>query len=99
MSRAMSVRVWAGLVLLAGVLLSAADGQQPAGKNPAGPAAGAVGTKLKRAVYEVQHATAKDLADLLTKLYRSEAGVQTLAAPTGNAVVITAPAGTLDEVL
>jgi type II secretory pathway component GspD/PulD (secretin) len=95
----MCVRIVAGLVLLAGVLLSAADGRQPAGKNPAGPAAGAGGPKLKRAVYEVQHATAKDLADLLAKLYKPDAAVQTLAAPAGNAVVITAPAGTLDEVL
>jgi type II secretory pathway component GspD/PulD (secretin) len=95
----MCVRVSAGLLLLASALLTAAGAQQPGGKDSAAPAAGAGGPKLKRAVYEVQHATAKDLADLLTKLYKSEAGVQTLAAPAGNAVVITAPAGTLDEVL
>jgi type II secretory pathway component GspD/PulD (secretin) len=94
----MCVRACGSLVLLAGVAL-AVGGQAPGGKDPAAPASGGAGPKLKRAVYEVQHATAKDLADLLTKLYKSEAGVQTLAAPAGNAVVVTAPAGTLDEVL
>jgi type II secretory pathway component GspD/PulD (secretin) len=96
MCRAMAIRLSGGLVLLACVGLYAAQGQQPGGQDSA-PGTGA--RKLKRAVYEVQHATAKDLADLLAKLYKSEAGVQTLAAPAGNAVVITAPAGTLDEVL
>jgi hypothetical protein len=99
MSRTTSVRLAGCVVLLACVVLSAARGQQPGGKGPSGPAAGASGPKLKRAVYEVQHATAKDLADLLAKLYKSEAGVETLTAPAGNAVVVTAPAGTIDEVL
>jgi Flp pilus assembly secretin CpaC len=99
MSRTMCVRLSGCIVLAACFVLSAARGQQPGAKQPAGAPGGAGGPKLKRAVYEVQRATAKDLADLLAKLYKSEAGVQTLAAPAGNAVVITAPAGTLDEVL
>jgi type II secretory pathway component HofQ len=50
-------------------------------------------------VYEVKHGIARDLAELLVKVYKTEPLVQVLAAPAGNALVIGAPSETLDEML
>src|SRR5439155_23404455 len=96
MSRSALLR-WSGsLLLLTCFALSAASGQQPGGL-PGAPSPGA--SQVKRVVYEAKHGIARDLAELLTKVYKTEPRVQVLAAPAGNALVIGAPSEALDEVL
>jgi type II secretory pathway component GspD/PulD (secretin) len=91
MSKAGSIRVVACLGLLACFGLCTALGQQP-GQS-------AAGQKVKHVVYDVKHGAARDLAELLGKLYKAEPAVQALPAPVRNALVLSAPANTMDEML
>jgi general secretion pathway protein D len=93
------VRVAGCLGLLGCLGLHTAQGQPPSGTAPGQPTKADSAPKLKRVVYDVKHAPAKDLAELLTKLYKSDPAVQALSAPAGNALVLSAPAGTMDEVV
>jgi type II secretory pathway component GspD/PulD (secretin) len=87
MTKFRSLRLASSLLVLTCFGLSAGWGQQ------------AGGPPVKRVVYQVKHGLAGDLAVLLGKVYKAEPRVQALAAPSGNALVIGAPADTLDEVL
>jgi len=60
---------------------------------------GAAGQKIRHVVYDVKHGASQDLAELLAKLYKGESGVQALAAPAGNALVLSAPASAMDDIL
>jgi type II secretory pathway component GspD/PulD (secretin) len=84
------------VAVLACLGATAVPAQDPTGKAPA---PGASGQKIKRVVYDVKHGVARDLADLLGKLFKDDANVQALATPTGNAVALSAPADVVDEVL
>jgi len=55
--------------------------------------------KLKRTVYVVQHGSAKDLAEALTKHFKSDKDVQILAEPASNCLLINAPDAASDELL
>jgi hypothetical protein len=98
MSRATVVRLSGCLVLLAGLGLFAVRGQGPGGEAP-GKQGKEEGPKPKRVVYEVKRGVAKDLSELLGKVYKGEPGVQVLPAPAGNALVISAPPAVCEEVL
>ncbi len=98
MSRAMVFRLCGGLAVMAAAGLYAARAQPPAkgeaaGRNPGGQA------QVKRLVYDVKLGVARDLADVLGKLFKADSDVQVLVAPAGNALVIAAPAKTADEIL
>jgi type II secretory pathway component GspD/PulD (secretin) len=83
-------------LLLLSCLGLSAGGQQPGGLSTS-TSTGA--PQVKRVVYDVKHGIARDLAELLVKVYKTEPRVQVLAAPAGNALVIGAPSETLDELL
>jgi general secretion pathway protein D len=99
MSRVTVVRLFGCLVLLLCLGLFAARAQQPGGGAATGPGKGGQAQKPKRIVYEVKRGVAKELSELLGKLYRGDPGVQVLPAPAGNALVISAPPAAAEEVL
>jgi hypothetical protein len=74
--------------------LCSARAQPPARSSPAGGE-----NAVKRLVYDVKLGVAKDLADVLGKLFRADAAVQVLVAPAGNTLVIAAPAKTAEEIV
>jgi type II secretory pathway component GspD/PulD (secretin) len=92
MSRAIPIRIVGCLLILTCCWLSIAAGQDPTGKAAAG-----VGQPVKQVVYDVKHGVAKDLAELLGKLFKPDSGIQVLAAPTGNGLVLSGPADSMDE--
>jgi type II secretory pathway component GspD/PulD (secretin) len=55
--------------------------------------------KTKRTVYVVQHGSAKDLAEALTKHFKSDKDVQIIAEPASNCLLINAPEAASDELL
>jgi type II secretory pathway component GspD/PulD (secretin) len=55
--------------------------------------------KTRRTVFVVQHGLAKDLAETLTKHFKSEKDVQIVAEPASNTLLLTAPESTSDELL
>jgi type II secretory pathway component GspD/PulD (secretin) len=63
------------------------------GAQDEGPA-----SRIKRTTYVVQNGVAKDLADVLGKYFKGEAGVQFVAEPESNCLLITAPPAILEEV-
>jgi type II secretory pathway component GspD/PulD (secretin) len=72
------------LVMAAPVLATTAHGDEP--------------SNVQREVYFLKQSSANQLADLLGKLYKGEAGVQILAGPAGNCVAVAAPAKTMAEI-
>jgi len=86
------------LLILAGLWVSTAPGQDPTNKAPAKPTQGAA-QPVKRVVYDVKHGVAKDLAELLAKLFKNDAAIQVLAAPAGNALVVSAPPAAVDDIV
>src|SRR5262245_3663671 len=92
MSRAISIRATGCLLVLTYLWLPAVGGQDPTGKGPAGQ-------PVKRVVYDVKHGVAKDLAELLGKLFRNDPAIQVLPAPAGNSLVLSAPQTALDDIL
>jgi hypothetical protein len=98
MSRAVLIRLCGGVAIVAAFGVYAARAQPPARGAPAGRAPGGE-AKVKRLVYDVKLGVAKDLAEVLGKLFKADSDVQVLVAPAGNALVIGAPAKTVDEIL
>jgi type II secretory pathway component GspD/PulD (secretin) len=84
-SAAVSMGVFLSLLLVGGLLLVRADDPATA--------------KTKRTVYVVQHGSAKDLAEALTKHFKSDKEVQIVAEAASNCLLINAPEATSDELL
>jgi type II secretory pathway component GspD/PulD (secretin) len=55
-------------------------------------------TGVQREVYFLKQSSANQLADLLAKLYKGEPGVQIMAGPSGNCLVVAGPAPTMGEI-
>jgi hypothetical protein len=91
MSRANFIRAWCCLVVLAGLGLHAASARQP-GKGGERP-------QVKRAFQPLRFAVAKELADVLTRHFKGDAGVRVVADPASNSLLISAPPETVAEVL
>jgi hypothetical protein len=98
MSPRQGLRVCGCLILALACGLSPAAAQLP-GKHEAGGRAGGTDAKVKRIVYDVKQGVAKDLAAVLGKLFKSDADVQVLVAPGGNALVLGGPTKAVDEIL
>src|SRR6516165_5628598 len=63
------------------------------GAQDEGPA-----SRTRRTTYVVQNGLAKDLADALSKHFKGGAGVQFVAEPESNCLLITAPPAALEDV-
>ena len=98
MFRTTLLRLRGGLVLLAAFWACAAQAQSPTRGEAARAKSGGEG-KVRRVIYDVKLGVAKDLADTLSKVFKADANVQIVVAPTGNALVIGAPAKTAEEIL
>jgi Flp pilus assembly secretin CpaC len=94
MSRATVVRLSGCLVLLGCFGLGGVRARLPG--DPAKPAPA---PKPKRIVYDVKFGVAKDLAELLGKLYKGDPSVQVLPAPAGNALLLSASPAVSEELL
>src|SRR5262249_4333915 len=81
---AVSVGVILSLLLAGGLFLVRAD-------DPA--------AKTRRTVYVVQHGSAKDLAEALTKHFKSDKEVQSVREPASNCLPINAPEAASAELL
>jgi type II secretory pathway component GspD/PulD (secretin) len=84
-SAAVSMGVFLSLLLAGGLLLVRADDPATA--------------KSKRTVYVVQHGSAKDLAEALTKHFKGDKEVQIVAEAASNCLLINAPEAASDELL
>jgi Bacterial type II/III secretion system short domain/Bacterial type II and III secretion system protein len=96
MSATNITRLGLGLALTLGFALCMAWGQE---KGSALPAKADDAGRAKRLVYVVQHGSAKDLAAVLGKHFKSDAEVQVLPDSPANCLLISAPAPVFDEVV
>src|SRR5262249_20620410 len=93
----MAVRILAAAVLvLAGLLGAAAPARSQAQTPKEG---GKEDAQSKRVIYFVKYGTAEDLAGVLAKFFKGEAGVQFAADAANNALLISAGPAVLGEIM